>query len=392
MTESSSPGPVAPRLDRLGTPLALAGAAALAWAPFVVFKANRIASGDGRLFHAVLPAADSVGLTLILALVALVVIAVRNARLRLIAALAGLAVVLAALAVAADRLTPAGDRIVRIAPGAGFWCLLIVLALLATDALARLRPSPAVRVLCLLGVAAVTYAVFAHGVFDNLSVMREYAVNASSFGREARQHVALALGSLGAAVAVGLPLGIVCHRVAKLRGVILQTLNLIQTIPSIALFGVLMVPLAALATACPPCAALGVSGIGAAPAAVALFLYALLPVVANTAVGLARVSPSVVEAARGMGLTDGQVLTRIELPLALPVIVTGVRIVLVQNIGLATIAALIGGGGFGTYVFQGVGQTAIDLVLLGAMPTIALAFSSAVVLDALVDAMQGDRS
>ncbi|HUO94898.1 MAG TPA: hypothetical protein VMT92_01590, partial [Steroidobacteraceae bacterium] len=95
MTESSSPGPVAPRLDRLGTPLALAGAAALAWAPFVVFKANRIASGDGRLFHAVLPAADSVGLTLILALVALVVIAARNARLRLIAALAGLAVVLA---------------------------------------------------------------------------------------------------------------------------------------------------------------------------------------------------------------------------------------------------------------------------------------------------------
>jgi osmoprotectant transport system permease protein len=110
-------------------------------------------------------------------------------------------------------------------------------------------------------------------------------------------------------------------------------------------------------------------------------------VVANTVAGLARVSPATVDAARGMGLTNWQVLVDIEFILALPVILTGIRIVLVQNIGLVTIAALIGGGGFGTFVFQGLGQTAIDLVLLGAIPTVALAFSSAVLLDALVDVM-----
>ncbi len=135
----------------------------------------------------------------------------------------------------------------------------------------------------------------------------------------------------------------------------------------------------------PLAAALGIRGIGVAPALVALFLYALLPVVANTVIGLGQVSPAVVDAARGMGLTDRQLLTEIELPLAFPVILTGIRIVLVQSIGLVTVAALIGGGGFGTFVFQGIGQTAMDLVLLGAVPTVALAFAAAVLLDAAVD-------
>jgi osmoprotectant transport system permease protein len=120
---------------------------------------------------------------------------------------------------------------------------------------------------------------------------------------------------------------------------------------------------------------------------IALFLYSLLPIVANTVAGLARVSPAAVEAARGMGMTPGQLLARIELPLALPVVLSGVRIVLVQNIGLATIAALIGAGGLGAFVFQGIGQTAIDLVLLGALPTVVMAFAASVLLDALVETM-----
>jgi osmoprotectant transport system permease protein len=152
-----------------------------------------------------------------------------------------------------------------------------------------------------------------------------------------------------------------------------------------------MAPLGALAAAVPLAAQLGIRGIGAAPAVLALFLYSLLPVVANTVAGLKRVSPAAVEAARGMGMTNWQILTGVELALALPVIVTGIRIVLVQNIGLVTIAALIGGGGLGVFVFQGIGQTAIDLVLLGAIPTVALAFSAAVVLDAVVEIMDRPR-
>jgi osmoprotectant transport system permease protein len=165
----------------------------------------------------------------------------------------------------------------------------------------------------------------------------------------------------------------------------LNLLNVIQTIPSIALFGILIAPLAWIAANLPGARAIGISGIGFAPALVALVAYGLLPVVANTLMGLTELPAATVEAARGMGMTWWQRLWRVELPLAFPVILTGVRIVLVQNIGLASIAALIGGGGFGVFVFQGIGQTAIDLVLLGAAPTVVLAFAAAVVLDSLIE-------
>jgi osmoprotectant transport system permease protein len=375
------------RIDRLGALLSAAGVAALLWLPFVIFKANRIVPGDPHGLTEVLPAWGALGCEAVLLLAALAALAVGDARVRLAAALLGIVAVALAVAAAADALTPAGNTVVRVAPGAAVWVLLVVLGLLATDAITRMRPRPLSRVLLLAAFVAVAVLTLAHGMFDNLSVMREYAVNAGRFAQEARRHVWLALGSLAAAVVVGLPVGIVCHRIPRLRSGVLGTLNAIQTIPAIALFGILMAPLGALAAALPAAAALGIRGIGAAPAAVALFLYSLLPIVANTVVGLKRVSRAAVEAAHGMGMTRWQVLTGIELLLALPVILTGIRVVLVQNIGMVTIAALIGGGGLGTFVFQGIGQTAIDLVLLGAIPIVALAFSAAVLLDALIEVM-----
>jgi len=374
-------------LDPLGALLSAAGALALSCLPFVDVKANRIVPGVGHALTSVLPGQGAAACLAVLALVVPVALWVRRPWLRLAAALAGITALALALAAAATLLTPAGDRVVRIATGAGAWLTLICLALLATDAVTRLKPSPARRVLYLIVCLGVLILALASGRFDELSVMREYAVNAERFARELRAHVALAAGSLAAAVLVGLPLGIFCHRVPRVRGAILAVLNVIQTVPSIALFGILMAPLGALAAAWPLAERLGIRGIGAAPAAVALFLYSLLPIVANTVAGLARVSRPAVEAARGMGMTGAQVLLRIELPLALPVIFTGIRVVLVQNIGMVTVAALIGGGGLGTFVFQGIGQTAIDLVLLGAIPIVALAFSAAVLLDALVEVM-----
>ncbi|MFI4905693.1 MAG: ABC transporter permease [Steroidobacteraceae bacterium] len=379
------------RIDRLGALVSAVGAAAVVFLPFVVLKSNRIVPGDPRGLLEVLPMWAALACHATLILVAIVALGVSNARGRLAAALLGVVVVALAVAAAGNALTPAGNKVVRVAPGAGFWVLLVALGLMATDAITRLRPGPGMRVLLLVLFVAVAGLALAHGTFDNLSVMREYAVNAGRFAREARQHVLLALGSLAAAVIVALPLGILCHRVPRLRAGILGTLNLIQTIPAIALFGILMAPLGALAAAVPLAAKLGIRGIGAAPAVLALFLYSLLPVVANTVAGLKRVSPAAVEAARGMGMTARQILTGVELVLALPVILTGIRIVLVQNIGLVTIAALIGGGGLGVFVFQGIGQTAIDLVLLGAIPTVALAFSAAVLLDALVEIMDRTR-
>jgi osmoprotectant transport system permease protein len=380
------------RLDPLGALLTAAGAAALVFLPFVLFKANRIVPGDARSLAQALPLWGALACGLALACAALAALTVADARLRLAAALLGIVAVALAAAAAGDALTPAGNSVVRVAPGGAFWVPLVCLTLLATDAITRLRPGPGVRVLLLALALGITVLTLAHGTFDHLSVMREYAVNSERFAREARQHLWLALGSLLAAVVAGLPLGILCHRVPRVRPGILGTLNVIQTVPSIALFGILMAPLGALAAAVPWAAALGVRGIGAAPAAVALFLYSLLPIVANTVAGLKRVSPAAVEAARGMGMTSWQVLSAIELALALPVILTGIRVVLVQNIGMVTIAALIGGGGLGTFVFQGIGQTAIDLVLLGAIPIVVMAFSAAVLLDALVEILDRAKS
>lgn len=387
-----SAGSRATTVDPLGALLVAGGAAALAFLPFVVRKANRILPGDAQALADVLPSIGVVAFHGTLLLVAGIALFVGQARVRLAAALAGIVMVAWAIAVAGRELTPIGNLVVRVAPGAGFWLLMVCIGLLATDALTRLRPGPGLRVLWLGLFLGGSLLAFAAGAFDELSIMREYAVNSGRFAREAAQHALLTLGSLVAAVLVGLPLGVLCHRAPRLRAATLVALNMIQTIPSIAMFGVLMIPIGALAAAWPWLADLGVRGIGTAPAVTALFLYSLLPVVANTVVGLSRVSPAAVDAALGMGLTSRQRLTSVELPLALPVIITGIRVVLVQNIGLATVAALIGAGGFGAFVFQGIGQTAIDLVLLGAIPVVVLAFSASVVLDALVDVMNRGRA
>ena len=133
----------------------------------------------------------------------------------------------------------------------------------------------------------------------------------------------------------------------------------------------------------PAVAAIGIRGIGLAPAIIALVLYSLLPVVRNTHAGFAGVDRAVIETAQGMGLTRQQIFRRVELPLAMPVLLAGLRIVTVQAIGLAVVAALIGAGGLGAFVFQGLGQNAVDLVLLGAMPAILLALAADFILQIL---------
>ena len=308
---------------------------------------------------------------------------------RLTAAAVGLAIIVPAVGASAGFVVPAGNSFARVSPSTGFWLLALSFGLLAADALIRLRLGPLARLAMLAGAAAALAALLLSGLWDGLSILKEYAVRADSFWREARQHLVLALGSLAAACLVGFPLGLLGHRVRPVRVALLQGLGIVQTIPSIALFGMLMVPLGVLAAHFPLAAALGIRGIGAAPAFVALFLYSLLPIVANTVLGLNQVPARVVDAARGMGLSKRQRLTAVELPLALPFILAGIRIVLVQNLGLATIAALIGGGGFGAFVFQGIGQSAIDLVLLGAIPTVALSFAAAIILDAIIDLAKG---
>ena len=372
--------------DRLGILLVLLGGCAASFLPLLELKANRIAAGQPHLLWSAVPPPWAIGLTALLLLVAMVAVAIRSPLQRLAAGILGLAGLALAVGHGASWLSPPNNPYARVSLGAGFWVLLLTLSLLVTDALARQRLVPSTRVLALALTVGAVALLLGSGAWDELSVMREYANRADSFWREgdhacpAVRRFARRGDSSGPAAGHPRPSsGPGCDpRCCRL-------LNLIQTIPSIALFGILMAPLGFLAAHVPLAAELGIRGIGAAPALVALFLYALLPVVANTTIGLAQVPSAIVDAARGMGLTERQILAGVELPLALPVILTGIRIVLVQSIGLVTVAALIGGGGFGTFVFQGIGQTATDLILLGAVPTVALAFAAAVLLDAAVD-------
>ncbi|AYM12171.1 ABC transporter permease [Agrobacterium tumefaciens] len=371
--------------DKVGVLISCLLLYALAASPFMTFRANRIIQGETRTIFEALPVAAATLLVAIIVVAAFIAFFRFPARLKLAAALVGLAALAIFVGQAASALTPEGNSFARVSPASGFWLMFAGLALLAADCIARLQPKPTLRILLLLVATGTLAAVLTSGLWDDLSIIKEYNGRADIFWTEALRHVELAIGSLVAATLAGIPLGILCYKVERLRSGLLNALNIVQTIPSIALFGLLIAPLGWMAANVPGAAKIGIAGIGMAPAFVALFLYSLLPVVSNTVVGLSGVSQAVREAARGLGMTPLQRLLRVEFPLAMPVILTGIRIVLVQNIGLATIAALIGGGGFGVFVFQGIGQTAMDLVLLGTVPTVLLGFAAAITLDALID-------
>ena len=174
------------------------------------------------------------------------------------------------------------------------------------------------------------------------------------------EHLVLVLVSVGLAVAIGLPLGLLLTRRPALKRPILAFAGVMQTVPSLALFG-LLIPLPLL------------GGIGARTAVVALVLYALLPVIRNTVTGVEGVDRGVREAALAMGMTDGQILRRVELPLAASVILAGVRVAAVISVGVATVAAAVGAGGLGTYIFRGLRQYDNNLILAGALPAALLA-------------------
>lgn len=179
----------------------------------------------------------------------------------------------------------------------------------------------------------------------------------------AREHFVLVFISTSIAVAIGIPSGILLARRARWRAPVLALAGVMQTVPSLALFG-LLIPLPF------------IGGIGARTAIVALVLYALLPVIRNTVTGITGVNQSVREAAVAMGMTDGQILRQVELPLAMSVILTGVRVATVISVGVATIAAAVGAGGLGTYIFRGLRQNDNNLILAGAVPAALMALAA----------------
>jgi osmoprotectant transport system permease protein len=174
------------------------------------------------------------------------------------------------------------------------------------------------------------------------------------------EHIELVAAAMAIALIIGLPLGVALVRRRTLQRWVLGIANVVQTIPSLALFGFLIpVP--------------WIGGVGASTAIVALALYALLPILRNTATGIEEVDAAVIESARGMGMTPRQVLWQVELPLAAPVLLAGIRVAMVLCIGVTTIAAAIGAGGLGVFIFRGVSMVNNSVILAGAIPAALLA-------------------
>lgn len=280
---------------------------------------------------------------------------------------------------AATQMAAVESPLARTSVGSGLWLWLALCLLVCSDAIRRLTPQPVWRWLLNAQFWVIPLLILFSGDLNQLSLLKEYVNRQEVFDNALAQHLTILFGTLIPALLLGVPLGMWCYRHTSRQGAVFTVLNVIQTIPSVALFGLLIAPLAGLVKSFPALAAAGIAGTGLTPALIALVLYALLPLVRGVVAGLSQVPPDVLESAHAMGMSARQCFWKIQLPLALPLLVRSLRVVTVQTVGMAVIAALIGAGGFGALVFQGLLSSALDLVLLGVVPTIALA----VVLDAL---------
>ena len=190
-----------------------------------------------------------------------------------------------------------------------------------------------------------------------MKLLQFIAQNSGYILEKVGEHLYLAGIAVLLACAVGIPVGFLITNNKRAASIVVGIANTIQTIPSLALFAF----------------AISVFGIGADNAIFALFLYALLPIIKNTLIGIRNVSPTMIEAARGMGMSRAQIMVQVEVPLAISVIMGGVRIATVTAIGIATIATLIGAGGLGQLIYQGIGMMNYEMIFVGAICSAALA-------------------
>ena len=352
------------------------GLAAIVFSGFVTFRPNRIAVGKavfltqtrGNLWVAVV----------ILWVVLILVSALRiPGRIHLFSTgLLSSTLILLLIGTAARHAsltTLDAGSIARTSLGPAFWTLLFALIVILTDTWQRSGKEKNLVTIMGIVTGGILLGMLASGNLDMLSIMREFANRKERFFGELLTHLALVGSSVGLALGLGIPLGLLAHRKKRLYTPTFFTLNTLQTMPSLALFGILIPVLAAATLKFPVLTDLGIKGIGAAPAIIALTIYSLLPVARNTYIGFTTVDSAAIEAGTGMGMSKSQLLFRVEIPIASPVILNGIRVALVQAIGLTAVAALIGAGGLGVFIFQGLGQAANDLILLGAIPTIFIA-------------------
>lgn len=386
MTRLSNGSPAVPRkaVHKVGLAAAAVGLLCLASMPFAVLRSSRIATGSAQsllVSVGALPAA-----LLVAGWLAIGVLSLSKGRGPWRAAarsLAGAAVIVAVVAlceVAAVRLLATGGRFGRVSIGGGAWAAMAAAYVVVVAGRRDMERLGWVSRAIQLVAPACIAALLATGYLADLGIMREYANWAERFWTETATHLTFTAVGVVLALAIGSAIGILAFRYAALEKPLLTGVSLLQTIPGLAMIGILFGPLNWVSQRFPSLRALGVGGLGWAPVITALTLYALLVVVHDVVVGLRGVSPEAVDAARGMGMTSNQLMRRVRLPLAAPVVYTGMRTAALQTVGNATLGAFVAAGTLGLFITQGLAEGSSDLVLLGALTLVALAL----VLDALL--------
>jgi osmoprotectant transport system permease protein len=284
----------------------------------------------------------------------------------------------------ASTITDPDNPMQRIGLSLGFWLSLFSFYIMLFCKRHFLNNNKTIQITLFIAFFAMIFMFFNVGLFSDLSLAKEFSNNTDRFVTESINHLTIAFISVGWGVLIGIPLAIWASKSNRVEKAVLPFVKLVQTIPSLSMFGLLIPPLSFLAANVLFFREAGLRGIGQTPAIIALSLYALLPIVQNTYTGLKQVDKGVLDAAEGMGMSNVQKFFSVELPIAFPMILTGIRTSLVQITGNTTMAALIGAGGLGVFIFQGLGQGAMDLVLLGALPIIILA----IILDSIMNLIQ----
>lgn len=351
-------------------------ALALLWSlDFVSIQPNRIAAGNGLGLLAAVGLTWALSLTAALLACALLALRPQHPAYWPILLMVLLLVLQLPLSLAwsIERHIGADMPYARVGLGAGYWSLLFLLGLLLIELQQRLRLARAWLLGSGVALALLLWLLAPQDWLEPLALLREYRSRRSQFAAALSSHLGLVGGAVGLSLLLGSAIALLLQRYPGAQKGSIGLLSFIQTIPSLALFGLLIAPLSYLSAQFPLLQQLNIRGIGWAPALLALIAYSLLPIVRNTCVALQEVEAAVIESARGMGMSPSQVFLQVRLPLAMPLIIEGVRVTSIQAIGLTAVAALIGAGGFGTFIFQGLGQSAMDLIILGALPIIVLA-------------------
>ncbi|MFC2038836.1 ABC transporter permease [Chloroflexota bacterium] len=354
---------------------------------WLTVKPNRIVAGTGLNLWDSLGWNGAVILFVLWIACLLFVLAGRNKMTTIAAGVTSVAIVIFTfffVGMAAGRLLACEEEFARVSLGAGVWTTLAG-TYMVTFAVRRDLEGSAVWQLLLTwgGIASIIIFLFS-GWLGNLSIIQEFTGREERFIQELLRHVFLFGVSVGISTIIGISLGVWAARSNRAEKPIFYTTNITQTIPSLALFGLLIAPLSALSFSFPVLREFGIRGVGIAPAMIALVIYSLLPIVRNTFVSLRQLAPAVIDAGKGMGMSRFQIFSKIEVPLAAPLVLEGVRTASVQAVGLATVAALIGAGGLGWFIFRGIGQAAPDLIILGAIPIIVLALAVDLVMRTIV--------